>query len=68
MNLGGVIPTTLEVTVNHLFQSLSLDIWPGKTSRVEQHIPYIPGKGIPVPRSEMEDLVSPQEQTFKMKC
>ena len=66
MDLGGVVPVTLEVTPNHLLQPFSFNIWPAKTARVEQHFPNISRECISVPDPEMEDLVSSEEETFKV--
>jgi len=67
VDLGGVVPVTLEVTPNHLFQPLSSNIRPAKTARVEQHFLNVPSEHIPVPDPEMEDLVSPRKRRSRRK-
>ncbi len=65
MDLGRVVSISIEMTLHDGLKSLSFNIGPRKTAGVEQHFPNVPSQGVPVPDAEMEDLVPPEEETFK---
>lgn len=67
MDFGSVVSIALQVAPNHFLQPLSLNIWPAKTARVQEHFPNISSECISVPDPEMEDLVSSEEEMFEMK-
>src|SRR5438132_12838526 len=67
MDLGGVVPVSLEVTLYHGLEPGPFEIRPGKSARVQEHFPNVPGEDIPVPDPEMVELVPPEEETFEVE-
>ena len=67
MNFGGVIPVSLEMTPNHGFNSVLIEVRPRKCPRVEQHFLNVPGEGIPIPNTKMVELVPPKKKAFEMQ-
>ena len=65
MDLVGVVSIPFEVTSHDGIETFSFDMRPRETARVEQHFSNVTSEDIPVPDAKMEDLVSPEEETFE---
>src|SRR5713226_2722131 len=65
VDLGGVVPVSLEVSRNYGLKTARFEIRPGKSARVEEYFPNVPCQGIPVPDPEMAELVPPEEEAFE---
>src|SRR5580698_3242726 len=67
MDLGGIVFPLIQVASHHVFYTFPLKIRPGEGSRVEQHLPNVFGKRVPVPDPEMVELVPAKKQAFEME-
>ena len=67
VDLGGVVPVSLEVAPCHGLEPLPFEVRSGKGSRVEQHLANVCGEGVPVPDPEMAELVPPEKQSLEAK-
>src|SRR5487761_50418 len=65
MDLGGVIPIPLEMPLHDGLNPFALDIRSGEAARIEQYFLHVGGQPVPIPYSEMRDLVPPQEEPFE---
>src|SRR5437879_2531943 len=65
VDLSGVVTISVYVPFYDSFESACLEIRPGKTARIEQHVPDVAGERVPVPDAEMVELVPPEEQSFE---
>jgi hypothetical protein len=61
MKLSSVVPISSKVTFHYGLEPFSFNVRPGKTTRIEQHLPNVISEGIPIPRPEMEDFVPAEE-------
>jgi hypothetical protein len=66
VDLLRMIPVSVEVALDHSFDPDPVEVWPGECPRVEQHFPNIVGEGIPIPDSEMIELVPTKEKALQM--
>lgn len=65
VDLSGVVSITLKVAQYNGLEPFSLNIWPAKTARIQQHFSHVASERFPIPDPKMEDLVPPKEETFK---
>ena len=65
VNLRGVVPVAFEMALDHPFERRWLDVWPGKASPIEQHLPNVVRQNVPVPDTEMVEFVPTEEQAFQ---
>src|SRR5262245_53796357 len=49
------------------FQSLSLQIGPGQTARIQQHLLNISSQGIAVPKPEVEDFMPAKKKALQVE-
>src|SRR2546428_11631311 len=68
VDLGGVVPVSLEVSLNHSLEPARFEIRPGKSAWVQKHFTNVPGEGVPVPDPEMVELVPPEEQALEAEA
>ena len=62
VDFGGVVPVSPEVPPHHGLEPVRFKVRPGKRSWVQEHFLNVPGEGVPVPESEMVELVPPEEK------
>src|SRR5207247_2253079 len=67
MDLRGVVPVSLEVTLYDGLEPAPLEVRARQSTRVQEHFPNVLGEDIPVPDPEMEQLVPAQEEAFETK-
>ena len=65
VDLGGVVPVSIEMAPHHGFEPIPFEIWPGKCPWVEQHLANVLGQDVPVPHTIMGELVPAQEEPFE---
>src|SRR5438876_7599409 len=65
VDLGGVVPVSLEVSCNHGLKSARFEIRPGKSASVQKHLTNIRREDVPVPDPEMVELVPSEEKAFE---
>ena len=65
VDLGGVVPISLDVAPQDGLEPFGLEVWPRKGSGIKEHFPNVSGKSVPVPDSEMRELVPPKKEAFQ---
>ncbi len=65
MDLGGVVPVSPEVPLNHIFERTPYNIRPGESSGIEEHFTNVLGECIPIPDAEAVELVPAKEEAFE---
>jgi len=65
VNVGGVISVPFEVSQDRSFEAFAVEVGAGKSARVEQHVPNIPGERISIPNSEVVELVPAKKKPFR---
>jgi len=65
MDLGGVVPVSIEVSPNNVLEHSGCEIRPRKRARIKEHFTNVRGESVLVPDTEMVKLVAPQEEAFK---
>lgn len=67
VDLCGVVPVALQVTPHHRLHSAAVQVGSRKRAGVEKDIPNVRRQRVPIPDSEMIELVSAEEQAFQVE-
>src|SRR5262245_57980020 len=67
VDLAGVISVSLEVSSYDSLELVTIEVRPGKRSRVQEYFLYVIGEYIAVPDPEVTELVSAKEEAFEAK-
>src|SRR5438034_2635336 len=65
VDLGGVVPISLDVAPQDGLEPFGFEVWPRKGSGIKEHFPNVSGESVPVPDSEMRELVPPKKEAFQ---
>ena len=67
IDLARIIPITINMTFNYLFQSVCTKVWSLQSERIKQHLLQVGRQFIAVPNTEVSDFVPPEEQLFEVQ-
>src|SRR5690349_16564267 len=67
VNSGGMVLVALQVTANGLLYCLAIEIRPRQSLGIQEHIPNISGEGVPIPNSEVVELVPAEKQPLQVQ-
>ena len=65
VDLGGVVPVSLEVSRNYGLEPPRFEIRPRQSASVQKHLTNIWSEGVPVPDPEVVELMPSEEQALE---
>src|SRR5688572_1990935 len=68
VDLSRVVPVSLEVPVYDPFERVAIDIRPGESAGIQQHLADVAGQRVAVPQPEMVELVPPEKEAFDVQA